>query len=340
MGTRADFYLGRGEDATWLGSLLAEARPENIPAAILEAREAGDFEARVRAFLSSAGGLLAEHGWPWRWRHSGETGYTYAFDGERTLVGVGNRWHGWRGGRLTASQDEHYRMPDMVARLERSGPAAVFRWKCTTANIALDDTKDVRIAAWGFLIVRLWLLAWHVVRIPPSGRLGTLRSGVLESVDEQYLMLRLANLIAEPEGRRIFAPEAVGDATIDYCVAFICRMIERGWHRTLVGHGQPIDVDTGIRERRAQPSRLDGTIHLEVRLFEDDAVAGDLLAALVSAAEIFPPCAARPFQRLAEDNGWTCPDEEVVNDQVRTVDGRNALRRHMDPVFRKLLLPF
>jgi hypothetical protein len=280
-------------------------------------------------------------------------------------------------------------MPDMVARAQRAGPAAVLRWQCAVSNIVLDETKDIRLAIWGFLVVRLWLLAWHVVRMPESGRFGTLRSGMVDSVAEQYLVHQLFAKLRQAEGIAIFSELSTGDETLDYCVGFVRKALQRQWHRTLAGTGATIAVDTGIAERRAGTARPDTrdtrdtrntrgetrdtpraagetrasevaddanrmhpasvtnptgaaprTIHLEVRLLDDDAMVEEILGELATVAGAAPPCAARPFLRLAEANGWRCPEESVVEELARTKQGRDELRRHTDAVFSKLLHSF
>jgi hypothetical protein len=339
VGTRADFYLGRGDDAVWLGSRFSDSHPENIPVAILAADTPQAFEFQVRSHIARVG-RPADRGWHWPWRHSGDTGYTYAFDGHRTLIGVLGRWHTWQDGRMSPALPEPFAMPDMVARLERAGPAAVLRWKCAVSSIVLDESKDIRLAIWGFLVVRLWLLAWHVVRIPATGGFGTLRSGFIESVGEQYLVQQLLAKLALPEGQAVLAEETGGDATMEYCVGFIRRAMHFQWHRTLAGTGQSIRVDTGIPERRSDACSPEGTVHLEVRLLEDGAAVEGLLRELAAVAEAAPPCAARPFLRLADANGWECPDAPTVEMMVRTREGRELLREQTDPVFRRLLYPF
>lgn len=83
MGTRADFYVGRGEDAEWLGSIGWDGYPDGIPSEILEAVTADVFKEAVRAFLVDRDdGTTPEMGWPWPWDTSDTTDYAYAFDGQ------------------------------------------------------------------------------------------------------------------------------------------------------------------------------------------------------------------------------------------------------------------
>jgi hypothetical protein len=43
MGTRADFYIGRGESAEWVGSVAWDGQPSGMPEPLLTATTKGDF---------------------------------------------------------------------------------------------------------------------------------------------------------------------------------------------------------------------------------------------------------------------------------------------------------
>lgn len=94
MGTRADFYLGRGYESVWLGSMKWDGYPQGIPENILIATEKDAFRDSVRAYLEGRGdGILAEQGWPWPWSDSQSTGYVYAFDTDKVWASFyGSSW--------------------------------------------------------------------------------------------------------------------------------------------------------------------------------------------------------------------------------------------------------
>ena len=107
MGTRADFYIGRGLRAVWLGSIaydgyFAEAKNPNcnVPPlkleekAILEAKTSQEFRSEVEMFLiTRADSTTPSQGWPWPWEDSSTTDYAYAFDEGRVWVSVfGHSW--------------------------------------------------------------------------------------------------------------------------------------------------------------------------------------------------------------------------------------------------------
>lgn len=120
MGTRADFYVGRGEDAEWLGSIAWDGYPEGIDAAVLEPTSEDDYREAVALFLGDRDDATApEQGWPWPWDDSGTTDYAYAFDGGQVWGSCfGTPW--FHADVLDANQrpetGEPARFPDMSER--------------------------------------------------------------------------------------------------------------------------------------------------------------------------------------------------------------------------------
>lgn len=93
MGTRADFYIGRGKDAEWLGSIAWDGYVEGIDEEVLQAKTESDFKKAVADFFASRDdSTLPEDGWPWPWNDSRTTDYAYAFDGEALHVACFGRW--------------------------------------------------------------------------------------------------------------------------------------------------------------------------------------------------------------------------------------------------------
>lgn len=79
MGTRADFYEGRGLNAIWLGSIAwdGQSAPDVAAAATVEA-----FREAVSAIIADPdrGGTTPDQGWPWPWETSATTDFHYAWD--------------------------------------------------------------------------------------------------------------------------------------------------------------------------------------------------------------------------------------------------------------------
>src|SRR5690348_12684803 len=94
MGTRADFYIGTGEQAEWLGSIAFDGyRIDEMKKAdtssnadlsacwqIKTAKTADEFRAAVAALLAvNDDATTPDQGWPWPWETSRTTDYAYAF---------------------------------------------------------------------------------------------------------------------------------------------------------------------------------------------------------------------------------------------------------------------
>lgn len=118
MGTRADFYIGRGKNAQWLGSIAFDGNSDAITPNSEETEELWtgytrhkdakwpknghlfdseteeQFKERLaRFFRYRTDVTLPEQGWPWPWENSNTTDYAYAFDGGKVF---GTRFgHGW-----------------------------------------------------------------------------------------------------------------------------------------------------------------------------------------------------------------------------------------------------
>ena len=132
MGTRADFYIGRGENAEWLGSIAWDGYPEGIDIDVLRSTSPVTFKANLERFFSTRDDVtLPERGWPWPWEDSRTTDYAYALDDGKVWASCfGREWfdpqdreaaHG--GGHRVAV------FPDMSARMNMRrdiGSGAIF----------------------------------------------------------------------------------------------------------------------------------------------------------------------------------------------------------------------
>ena len=118
MGTRADFYIGRGKNAKWLGSIAWDGHPDSInphsketeepyhgyirhkseewPAGehLFDSKTEDQFKQRLTRFFQYRDDVtLPEQGWPWPWENSNTTDYAYAYD-EGKVYGT-CFGHGW-----------------------------------------------------------------------------------------------------------------------------------------------------------------------------------------------------------------------------------------------------
>lgn len=93
MGTRADFYVGRGETAEWLGSIGWDGYPDGIPVDLKSATNEHDYRALVSAFAATRDDWTSpEQGWPWPWDDSSTTDYAYAYDDGKVFASTGETW--------------------------------------------------------------------------------------------------------------------------------------------------------------------------------------------------------------------------------------------------------
>lgn len=122
MKTRADFYVGRGENAEWIGSITWDGYPDGIADAVFDAVSEDDYRKAVEAFFADRTDVNhPSEPWPWPWDDSRTTDYAYAFDGNRVygscfghtwfIVDPGRRNHG----ELAAGVRDAV-FPDMASR--------------------------------------------------------------------------------------------------------------------------------------------------------------------------------------------------------------------------------
>lgn len=120
MGTRADFYIGRGQDAEWLGSVAWDGYEwEDEDSALMQAKTADEFRAAVATIQAERGDFTAPtEGWPWPWDDSNTTDYAYVLhDGKATAYCFGREVVRGQGG--DGEDDEVEKVdwfPDMSAR--------------------------------------------------------------------------------------------------------------------------------------------------------------------------------------------------------------------------------
>jgi len=86
--SKADFYVGTGTEAEWLGSLLCNGSIWYIPLEILIQINKTMFEELTLEFLRNRGGIVPDEGgyWPHMWEDSLMTDYAFIFDLETQKV--------------------------------------------------------------------------------------------------------------------------------------------------------------------------------------------------------------------------------------------------------------
>lgn len=95
MGTRADLYVGEGDEAEWLGSVLYDGYPSGIDNRVYDASTEAEYRNAVSIFLTSrrADTILPLEGWPGSVKTSADVHYAYSFmDGQVWASHFGRRW--------------------------------------------------------------------------------------------------------------------------------------------------------------------------------------------------------------------------------------------------------
>lgn len=83
MGTRADFYVGLGAEAKWIGSVAWDGYEweEDPTSALMQSETEADFLAAVQAIAKAREDWTSpSDGWPWPWENSQTTDRAYCFD--------------------------------------------------------------------------------------------------------------------------------------------------------------------------------------------------------------------------------------------------------------------
>lgn len=88
MSSKADFYIGMGPSAEWLGSVHRCGELWALSTNILIQSSRVMYEELVTEYIELCKGIVAEHvcQWPWPWDDSRMTEYTYIFLPTRNKV--------------------------------------------------------------------------------------------------------------------------------------------------------------------------------------------------------------------------------------------------------------
>lgn len=87
MGTKADFYIGIGENAEWLGSVAWDGYEWEQESELVDAKTVEEFRAQVQQVEKVRDDFTSpDMGWPWPWDNSRTTDYAYVFDGDHVRV--------------------------------------------------------------------------------------------------------------------------------------------------------------------------------------------------------------------------------------------------------------
>lgn len=131
MGTRADFYIGRGESAEWVGSIAWDGFPDSIDIDVLRSTSPVTFRANLERFFGARDdATLPERGWPWPWPDSRTTDYAYTLDeGKVWAWRSGSQWFDPQQPEPDGDGGPAPAFPDMSARMNMRrdiGSGAIF----------------------------------------------------------------------------------------------------------------------------------------------------------------------------------------------------------------------
>jgi hypothetical protein len=207
MGTRADFYVGRGSEAEWLGSIALDGYPEGVFDHHFAPTDCGTVELwreKVAAFLDRDDrATLPEQGWPWPWDDSRTTDYAYAWD-DGTIYGSGYG-HAWFV--VDPAAEEFGESED-----DEAGPMAVF------PNMA--DRKAVTYGPRsGLIVIGL-----------TGGTPWTATDAAPQPIDGATALRLLREVVAERPGH-VYQPPGEDDGESSGCV-----YVWRGKPSCLIAH--------------------------------------------------------------------------------------------------------
>lgn len=146
MGTRADFYVGRGLNAEWLGSIAWDGY--DIAGFKIElAKTEKTYRKRVAAFLASRDdATLPEMGWPWPWEDSTLTDEVYAFDKGEFWNARGypeSRWYKVKNGDTERFRGDADEQPRRYAKWQAKHELAVFPNMKDKTNLTLGKRSGL-----------------------------------------------------------------------------------------------------------------------------------------------------------------------------------------------------
>lgn len=104
ISAHADFYVGQGKQAEWLGSIANYGHPQYLPPCIKDTRYEDIYRLGVRRHLDirPSGVQASTEPWPWPWANSSRTDFTYTFsEGILYVSYFGSRW------RVASEVDKH-----------------------------------------------------------------------------------------------------------------------------------------------------------------------------------------------------------------------------------------
>ncbi len=153
MGTRADFYIGIGKDAEWIGSSGYDGHCDHnfgvgrhfADLDVVETCTKQQYERAVEKWLGDDG-IYPASGWPWPWDDSSISDHAYAWHKKQIWVTLGCSTEGKRWVKLADVHEHSRRAPSDPKPLKRKLRESDAKWQRRVE--AADKQYDARCAAW------------------------------------------------------------------------------------------------------------------------------------------------------------------------------------------------
>lgn len=90
MGTRADFWIRKGSEQEWVGSIAWDGYHEGIPSSVKNAKTEEQYRLALKAMADDRDDFThPSEGWPWPWDTGEITDCTYFFEGKKVYSAKG-----------------------------------------------------------------------------------------------------------------------------------------------------------------------------------------------------------------------------------------------------------
>lgn len=335
MGTRADFYVGIGAEARWLGSHAMDSHPDCLPQGLFAAASPEAWEAAVTAFLTE-NGRLAALGWHWPWRSSRGSDYAYTFHEGRCILSQSNDiFMTWDGADL-APTDVVYDMPeDMVAASWGTGADAEARWSYAIRGHNLSRTAPLQTAILGTVAQRLAVCLFQLIQPEGAAEPGYPGAGTTERFQHCYQITSMLEVFVRDYPTPFVPAEGVSDAIC----AVLKKMVELKIGQVCASE-RDSEVALDVPHPKVDGGKFECGFQRPQGSPEALAYARTLLAELAETApRIFVPC----YQTLVAH--WfsfgTSPfTEDEVLRLVATPEGRKTLLSAEDYPFHQVAAVF
>lgn len=120
MGTRADFYIGSGDEAVWLGSVGWDGYKwdQDHECKLMQAKTDDEFKSAVDEISKERDDFThPDNGWPWPWDDSHTTDYAYCLiDGKVIAYIFGSEAFINEDGERDSDESKKAKFPNMKNR--------------------------------------------------------------------------------------------------------------------------------------------------------------------------------------------------------------------------------